>query len=90
MSWILSFFCLCMFRLQLQLYHVFVSALLDTLLTLLHKPFGRTCGSTDTHGMHIVGKPRHIYLFSAFYLIAVRIDAVALLKQYLAVAALSS
>ena len=67
-----------------------VSALLDTLLTLLHKPFGSTCGSTDAHGMHIVGKPRHVYLISTFYLIAVRIDAVTLLEQYLTIATLSS
>ena len=79
-----------MFRLQLQLYHVFVSALLDTLLTLFHKPFGRTCGSTDAYGMHIVGKPRHIYLVGTFYLIAVGIDAMALLEQHLTITALSS
>ena len=90
MFWILSFFRLCMFRLPLQLYYVFVSALLDTLLTLLHKPFGSACGSTDAHGMNFVGKPRHVYLICTLYLIAVGIDAVTLLEQYLAVAALAS
>ena len=40
--------------------------------------------------MHIVGKPRHVYLVSTFNLIAVGIDAVALLEQHLTITALSS
>ena len=60
------------------------------LLTLLHKPLGGTCSSTNANGMHVVRKPRLVYLLRTFYLITVRIDRMTLLEKHLAIARLTS
>lgn len=60
------------------------------MLTLLHKPLGGTCSSTNANGMHIVRKPRLVYLLRTFYLITVRIDRMTLLEKHLAIARLTS
>lgn len=56
---------------------------------MLHQPFGRACGPTDTHNSHAI-EPLRVYFGRAFNEVTVRVYALTLIEQHLAVAALAA